>query len=78
MEEPYGNKFDDGETYELIYPEVTIDPAYINTNPKPTNYDVRLEATIGIYGTDCWMLFLMILFVRNMRSSRHAVIVRVK
>ena len=47
----YGNKFDDGETYELIYPEVTIDPAYINTNPKPTNYDVRLEATIGIYGT---------------------------
>ncbi|NDV65119.1 di-heme oxidoredictase family protein [Bacteroides sp. 224] len=47
----YGNTFPDGETYQLIYPEVTIDPAYINTDPKPKNYDVRLEATIGIYGT---------------------------
>lgn len=47
----YGNKFPDGETYSLIYPEVTIDPNYINTDPKPTNYEVRLEATIGIYGT---------------------------
>lgn len=47
----FGNKFPDGESYSLIYPEVTIDPDYINTNPKPTNYDVRLEATIGIYGT---------------------------
>lgn len=47
----YGNRFPDGETYQLIYPEVTIDPAYINTDPKPTNYEVRLEATIGIYGT---------------------------
>lgn len=47
----FGNKFPDGETYSLIYPEVTIDPAYINTDPKPTNYEVKLEATIGIYGT---------------------------
>ena len=47
----FGNKFPDGETYSLIYPEVTIDPAYINTDPKPANYTVRLEATIGIYGT---------------------------
>lgn len=47
----FGNKFPDGETYSLIYPEVTIDPTYINTDPKPTNYEVRLEATIGIYGT---------------------------
>ena len=47
----YGNTFPDGETYSLIYPEVTIDPNYINTNPKPTNYEVRLESTIGIYGT---------------------------
>ncbi|MFT3737755.1 MAG: di-heme oxidoredictase family protein [Breznakibacter sp.] len=47
----FGNTFPDGETYSLIYPEVTIDPAYINTDPKPTNYTVRLEATIGIYGT---------------------------
>ncbi|HBG40782.1 MAG TPA: hypothetical protein DDW85_05140 [Porphyromonadaceae bacterium] len=47
----FGNKFPDGETYSLIYPEVTIDPASINTDPKPTNYMVKLEATIGIYGT---------------------------
>lgn len=47
----YGNRFEDGETYSLIYPEVTIDPNYINTDPKPTNYEVRLESTIGIYGT---------------------------
>ncbi len=47
----WGNQFPDGEIYSLIYPEVTIDPAYINTDPKPTNYAVRLEATIGIYGT---------------------------
>lgn len=47
----YGNQFPDGETYSLIYPEVTIDPAYIHTDPKPTHYEVRLEATIGIYGT---------------------------
>lgn len=47
----YGNRFDDGETYSLIYPEVTIDPQYINTDPKPSHYEVRLESTIGIYGT---------------------------
>ncbi len=43
--------FPDGETYELIYPEVTIAPEAFNTNPRPTNYEVRLESTIGIYGT---------------------------
>lgn len=43
--------FPDGETYELIYPEITIDQEAFNTNPKPTNYEVRLESTIGIYGT---------------------------
>lgn len=47
----FNNTFPDGETYSLIYPEVSIDPAYINTNPKPTNYVARLESTIGIYGT---------------------------
>lgn len=47
----WNNTFPDGESYSLIYPEVTIDPAYINTTPKPSNYDVRLESTIGIYGT---------------------------
>ena len=43
--------FDDGESYELIYPEVTIPQTAFNTNPKPENYEVRLESTIGIYGT---------------------------
>ena len=43
--------FPDGETYELIYPEVNIPVTAFNTNPKPTNYEVRLESTIGIYGT---------------------------
>lgn len=46
----YGNKFSDGETYSLIYPEITIDRSAINV-PMPDNYKVRLEATIGIYGT---------------------------
>ena len=43
--------FPDGETYELIYPEVTIDLDAFHTDPKPSNYEVRLESTIGIYGT---------------------------
>ncbi|MBQ9638636.1 MAG: hypothetical protein IJV22_03655 [Bacteroidales bacterium] len=55
----WGNKFDDGETYELTYPEVTIpEEAYYvplidkdgNTVPY-ANVKVRLESTIGIYGT---------------------------
>lgn len=40
-----------GDSYELIYPEVTIDPSAFNTYPVPTNYAVRLESTIGIIGT---------------------------
>lgn len=43
--------FPDGEEFTLIYPEVTIDQAAFNTDPKPDNYEVRLESTIGIYGT---------------------------
>ena len=43
--------FPDGEKYALIYPEVTIPASAFNTNPKPTDYEVRLESTIGIYGT---------------------------
>jgi CxxC motif-containing protein (DUF1111 family) len=51
----WGNKFDDGETYELVYPEVTMPKeaiyvarqGYDITDP----YTVRLESTIGIYGT---------------------------
>ncbi|MDR1810617.1 MAG: hypothetical protein LBR34_09505 [Prevotella sp.] len=46
----YGNVFPDGERYSLIYPEVTIDRSAINV-PMPDFYKVRLEATIGIYGT---------------------------
>lgn len=43
--------FADGETFSLIYPDVTIDVNAFNTNPKPVNYEVRLESTIGVYGT---------------------------
>ena len=44
-------QFADGERYSLIYPDVKIEDWAFNTNPKPTNYEVRLESTIGIYGT---------------------------
>ena len=62
----WGNKFPDGETYSLIYPEVTIDadayysPVTVLRNkeyveiPKDQVADeigIRLESTIGIYGT---------------------------
>jgi len=43
--------FEDGESYSLIYPEVTIPTSAFNTLPQPTDYEVRLESTIGIYGT---------------------------
>ncbi len=43
--------FPDGESYALIYPEVTIPATAFNTNPQPSNYEVRLESTIGVYGT---------------------------
>lgn len=46
----FGNRFPDGETYSLIYPEVTIDRSAFNV-PMPDFYQVRLESTIGIYGT---------------------------
>ena len=51
MESGLPMQFEDGEKYELIYPEVTIPQSAFNTNPKPENYEVRLESTIGIYGT---------------------------
>jgi CxxC motif-containing protein (DUF1111 family) len=44
-------QFADGERYSLIYPDVNIPQSAFNTNPKPTNYEVRLESTIGVYGT---------------------------
>lgn len=43
--------FPDGEQYSLIYPEVTIPQSAFNTLPKPEDYEVRLESTIGVYGT---------------------------
>lgn len=54
----WNNKFQDGETYSLIYPEVTIPeeayyvPLEVNNQPVAyANVKVRLESTIGIYGT---------------------------
>lgn len=54
----WGNRFPDGETYSLIYPEVTIpqDAFYVplecGTRKVPySEIKVRLESTIGIYGT---------------------------
>jgi CxxC motif-containing protein (DUF1111 family) len=43
--------FPDGETFELIYPDVTIPTTAFNTDPQPDNIAVRLESTIGIIGT---------------------------
>ena len=51
MESGLPMTFPDGERYSLIYPEVNIPQSAFNTNPKPENYEVRLESTIGIYGT---------------------------
>ena len=51
MESGLAMQFPDGESYSLIYPEVRIPQSAFNTNPKPENYDVRLESTIGVYGT---------------------------
>lgn len=58
----WGNKFPDGETYGLIYPEVTIpeEAYYVPLEGKKggetvtvphAEVRVRLESTIGIYGT---------------------------
>lgn len=54
----WGNAFPDGETYALRYPEVTMprDAVYAYREGKLTaeqmgDYEVRLENTIGIYGT---------------------------
>lgn len=54
----WGNRFDDGETYSLRYPEVEMprDAVYayrrgILTAEQMGDYEVKLESTIGIYGT---------------------------
>jgi CxxC motif-containing protein (DUF1111 family) len=43
--------FPDGESYSLIYPELSIDIDAFNTDPKPENIAFRLESTIGIIGS---------------------------
>ena len=54
----WGNRFDDGTTYSLRYPEVSMsrDAVYayrrgILSDAQMGDYEVRLESTIGIYGT---------------------------
>lgn len=51
----WGNRFPDGETYELQYPEVTMPETAIYVYNRGFrglgNYAVKLESTIGIYGT---------------------------
>ncbi|MGM9822546.1 MAG: di-heme oxidoredictase family protein [Muribaculaceae bacterium] len=51
----WGNRFDDGETYELQYPEVKMPRSAIYVVNQgyqlPTDYEVKLESTIGIFGT---------------------------
>lgn len=54
----WNNRFPDGETYDLIYPEVTIpeDAFYVplqvgGVDIPYSRLRVKLESTIGIYGT---------------------------
>ncbi len=51
----WNNRFPDGETYQLQYPEVKLPPSAIYAVRQgyelPEDYEVRLESTIGIYGT---------------------------
>jgi hypothetical protein len=51
----WNNTFPDGETYSLIYPEVTMPKEAIYVYNQgfeiPDAYEVRLENTIGVYGT---------------------------
>lgn len=49
----WGNRFPDGESYSLIYPEVTIpeDAFYAPLATPYAQLGFRLESTIGIYGT---------------------------
>jgi CxxC motif-containing protein (DUF1111 family) len=49
-------QFPDGESYQLIYPELSIDRSAFNTSPTPWETGngavaFRLESTIGIIGT---------------------------
>lgn len=51
----WGNRFSDGETYDLEYPELTMPKEAVYVYNQGYNieedYGVKLESTIGIYGT---------------------------
>ncbi len=52
----HGNKFPDGETYSLIYPELSIPQSafyvpFDEANMSYSDLTFRLESTIGVYGT---------------------------
>lgn len=51
----WGNRFPDGETYSLIYPEVDMPASAVYVHRMgyeiPDDYGVKLESTIGIFGT---------------------------
>ena len=51
----WGNRFPDGESYELQYPEVTLPKSAVYVYNRGYDiadpYTVRLESTIGVYGT---------------------------
>lgn len=49
----HGNTYPDGETYSLIYPEIAIAQRAILFDhiDVTTDFNVAVEATIGIYGT---------------------------
>lgn len=50
MESGIPLQFPDGESYQLIYPELDIPVSAFNTMPKPSDLAFRLESTIGIIG----------------------------
>lgn len=56
----WGNKFPDGESYDLEYPEVTLAPDAVYAKNEGIisslgNYKVLLESTIGFTVPACWM-----------------------
>ncbi len=55
VKDAHGNKFEDGEEYELQYPVVNLPPeavyVYNQGFKELGDYDVLLENTIGIYGS---------------------------
>ena len=50
MESGLPMQFEDGERYELIYPEVTVPQSAFNTSPRPSGYAVRLLVSLSFSG----------------------------